>query len=180
MKSSDYVPVIYIIGMGTANYYIHYRYKAIYGEPLYLKRMLPFLFVLCVGTLALWLIFKNKISPPKGTKNIPVYYLVFFIPLASAMVPSIMLRGGNNTGLITAFAAAVLVGVAEELIFRRIVYAGLRQKMSSYDYKWLVAISASFFAVLHSVNVFAGMNLTSTVIQVIMTFFCRSFLYIDV
>lgn len=168
-------PVIYIIVMGAANYYTHHRYKAIYSEPLYLKVMLPFFVVLCVATLASWLFFGKKISPPKGTNKIPVYYLVFFIPLASVMVTSVMPRGGNNTGLITAFAVAVLVGIAEELMFRRIVYAGLRQKMSSYDYKWPVAISASFFAVLHSVNVFAGMSLTSTATQVIMTFFAGLF-----
>ena len=167
-------PIIYIAAMGTANYYTHRRYNVSYSDPLYLKYMLPFFAVLCVAAMIMWVIFKKKIRPPKGTKKMPVYYLIYFIPLAVAAVPAVMPQGEHSVEGIPVIAA-VFVGIAEEMMFRRFLFAGLIQKMSLYDYKWPLFLSAGFFAVLHSVNVFAGMDTMTVLMQVGMPFLAGIF-----
>ena len=104
-------PVLYITGMGIANYYVAKKTTGVYGDEIYLKWMLPFLAALCVGTLIAWYLLRKKIPPIQREKRIPFLYLIFFIPLAAASVPSLVPKDGVNVSFIVPIALVILVGV---------------------------------------------------------------------
>lgn len=72
----------------------------------------------------------------------------------------------------------VLVGFAEELATRGILVVGMRDSGATELVVWLV--SSGLFALLHGLNAFFGQSAQATVVQMVMSFFAGTALFVTV
>lgn len=72
----------------------------------------------------------------------------------------------------------LLVGFAEELASRGVLAVGLREAGASEVVVWLV--TSILFSLLHAMNVLFGQSARTTLLQLVMTFFAGSALYVTV
>lgn len=163
-------PLLYILGMGLSNYIVHHRFYMEYGSVGYVSSMLPFLAALAAGTLLCFLIQKKKLAVPWKERGRLPLFLIMFLPL-SAMAIYYMVKNGSMTYAFAAPAAAtLLVGVAEETMFRRILYIRLLRLFRYQSFKKPLLISALLFSLLHAVNYFAGFPAQQVLMQLVTTF----------
>lgn len=163
-------PLLYIAGMGMSNYIVYHHYHVSYDSSEYAKEMLPFLAVLAVGTLICLLAQKGRHSPPwKGRGKLPLF-LIMFLPLAAAVLYYLLAKGAFTFAFLSPLAAALLVGIAEETMFRRILYVGLLRSFQGQGTEKPLLISAVLFSLLHAVNFLAGSAVQQVLVQLVATF----------
>lgn len=95
-------------------------------------------------------------------------YLLLFIPLLIMSAVYIITNGRINSSFLIPMAVTLLVGIGEELTFRRILFTGMLKNLS---FSKAVLLSAIVFSLLHFVNIFAGMPFPQMMIQLVTTFF---------
>lgn len=82
-----------------------------------------------------------------------------------------------DAGLLVWIAAAsLLVGFAEELVFRGVVVVGLRRSGARESAVWL--ISTALFALIHLPNVVLGAEVAPTIVQTVLAFAGGTFFYV--
>lgn len=113
---------------------------------------------------------KKKLAVPWKERGRLPLFLIMFLPL-SAMTIYYMVKNGSMTYAFAAPAAAtLLVGVAEETMFRRILYIRLLRLFRYQSFKKPLLISALLFSLLHAVNYFAGFPAQQVLMQLVTTF----------
>lgn len=169
-----YFALLYIAGMGLSNYIVFSRLHISYDSKEYVGAILPFLGALATASLICCIACKNRLIPSWEKRGRLTPFLMVFLPLI-AMAGYYALR---NASLAPAFllplAAALLVGIAEETMFRRILYVGLLRDFHGLGLK-PVLISAAMFSLLHAVNIFAGSPPTKIFAQLVLTFIAGLF-----
>lgn len=147
-------PLLYIAGMGLSNYIVYHRYHVSYDSNEYAKTMLPFLAILAAGTLICFFVRKDSLSLPWKERGRERLFLIMFLPLAAAVLYYLVTNGAFTFAFLAPLAAVLLVGIAEETMFRRILYVGLLWNFQGQSLKKPLLISAALFSLLHAVNFF--------------------------
>lgn len=163
-------PLLYIVGMGVSNYIVYHRYHISYDSNEYATAMLPFLAVLGTGTLICFITQKARLPLPWKERGRLSLFLIFFLPLTVAVIYYLVTSSSVTFAFFAPLAAALLVGIAEETMFRRILYVGLLRVFSERDFKKPLLISAALFSLLHAVNFFAGSSISQVLVQLVATF----------
>ncbi|MET3558574.1 membrane protease YdiL (CAAX protease family) [Streptococcus rupicaprae] len=137
-----------------------------YEDEGFLASMLPFLTILAAMTILYWL--KNQ-STLKLEKTFPVrntYILASILPLLS-LVGYYWLRAFQpNWQFMLPFVATLLVGIGEEMFFRRILLTYLLKRM---PVKKAILSSSVVFGLFHALNFFGGSPLHRVALQVFLT-----------
>lgn len=167
--------LLYIAGMGLSNYIVYHRYHVSYDSNEYAKTMLPFLAILAAGTLICFFVRKDSLSLPWKERGRFRLFLIMFLPLATAVLYYLVTNGSFTFVFLAPLAAVLLVGIAEETMFRRILYVGLLWNFQGQSLKKPLLISAALFSLLHAVNYFAGSSVPQVLFQLVATFFAGMF-----
>ncbi|MBD2471945.1 CPBP family intramembrane glutamic endopeptidase [Nostoc sp. FACHB-145] len=146
-----------------------------YGEP---EMMNIFWFVMILVN-AINVFFVNRFFSWQevGFRKLKTKQLLWFVPLFAVLIAMWVLfwKGFASVPFNAAqwrlFAVAgfttFLVGVGEEVMYRGIV---LHAFLTTQRVWWAMLVSAIGFSLLHSVNVFGGVALTNSPVQLIATF----------
>ena len=112
-----------------------------------------------------------------GFRSLNRQQLLWFLPSIAVLIAMwvVCLSGFSQTSLSATqwqlFAVAgfttLLVGVVEETMYRGIV---LHAFLTTHPVRWAMLVRAIGFSLLHAVNVFGGVPLLSSPMQLIMTF----------
>lgn len=129
---------------------------------------MPFLFLMVVCSIIFLNMRKKYYVQEWIGKGRYKLYLLLFIPLLIMSVVYIITNGRINSSFLISMAVTLLVGIGEELTFRRILFTGMLKNLS---FSKAVLLSAIVFSLLHFVNIFAGMPFPQMMIQLVTTFF---------
>lgn len=162
-----YFPILYIVVMGISNLIVKQYFHATYGSPEYVEAMLPFLLILAIGPCLFFLLRRERLTPKQQGEPRYAPYLILFIPLVAMSAFFVVTHGSTERAFLIPLALTLLVGVGEEMTFRRILFAGLLKDM---DFRRALLFSSIAFSLLHSVNVLAGVSFLNMLIQLVMTF----------
>lgn len=140
--------------------------------------MTPFIIALAVLTIICFICQKDKLRLPWNEKGKITLFLIIFIPISCMTLFSLISLGNMSKAVFITIIGTLCVGIAEEFMFRRILFIGL---IKEGNLKRAVLISAIFFSVLHSVNILSGLPFKNMFMQLIMTFIAGlyyAFMYI--
>lgn len=163
----QYCPLLYIALMGISNLIVSKYFHASYGTPQYVEKMLPFIAVL--AAFACFCFFRKRAELPLSWPEKPRYavYLLLFLPLVAMTLFFVFKNGRMDRAFLIPLAVTLLVGLGEELMFRRLLFVGLLGEM---EFRRALLFSSIVFSLLHSVNVFAGFPFSQMLLQLVTTF----------
>jgi len=162
MKNYIRIALLYIVIQGIGMAMMYYGFGIVYGEPgmanvvLWVEIILALLVVFYVRRTASWrAVGFGKINWLQTLWIVPNLLLVLLptLGILAALVTG-NLGGEALLGVVTAGALTLLVGFAEEAMFRGIVLRGALQDHGVYV---AMLISALTFTLLHMVNVLGGL-----------------------
>lgn len=107
--------------------------------------------------------------PWKERGRLPLF-LVIFLPLAALTLYYLLTNGSFTYAFIAPLAVTLLVGVAEETMFRRILFIRLLGLFQERGSKKALLISAVCFSLLHAVNILGGSPAPQVLMQLAATF----------
>ena len=167
--------IVYILGMGLANAIVHNVSRVNYGDADYIAKMIPFLALLAAGSVCLFLIKRKQLAPSfEGRRRLRLF-LVMFIPMVCMALYYCATNVELSAAFMTPLIGTLLVGIAEEMMFRRILYVGLLGEPNGRSIKGALLISSLTFSLLHAVNVLAGSPLSNVLTQLGATFIAGLF-----
>lgn len=140
-----------------------------YGEIENVIFMIPVLILLSLA--ALYLVKKSKISisSKKPSKSLVLWLFVGIIIYLIFNNVTIFTDGGQSGPwhkISLLFIATMLVGIAEEGVYRGYILNTIKKKIGV---KKALLYSSLLFGLMHSVNFLAGPTLTQTIVQVLLT-----------
>lgn len=163
-------PLLYTLGMGLSNYIVYHFYHIEYGGDGYINAMLPFLAALAAGTMICLFIQRERLTLPWKERGRLPLFLVIFLPLAALTLYYLLTNGNFTYAFIAPLAVTLLVGVAEETMFRRILFIRLLGLFQERGFKKALLISAVCFSLLHAVNILGGSPAPQVLMQLAATF----------
>lgn len=163
-------PLLYTLGMGLSNYIVYHFYHIEYGGDGYINAMLPFLAALAAGTMICLFIQRERLTLPWKERGRLLLFLVIFLPLAALTLYYLLTNGNFTYAFIAPLAVTLLVGVAEETMFRRILFIRLLGLFQERGFKKALLISAVCFSLLHAVNILGGSPAPQVPMQLAATF----------
>ena len=163
-------PLLYTSGMGLSNYIVYHIYHIEYGGDGYINAMLPFLSVLAAGTLICLFIQRKQLALPWHERGRLPLFLIIFLPLAAMALYYLLANGSFTYAFIVPLAVTLLVGVAEETMFRRILFVRLFGLFQERSFKKTLLLSAASFSLLHAVNILGGSPAPQVLMQLAATF----------
>lgn len=166
--------IIYIAGMGVSNLLVYRVFGVSYQSADYATTLLPFIALLALGTLCAFMALRQQIPAPEGPRRYPLF-LILFIPIACMSLYHLFTKGSLSAAFLMPLATSLLIGFAEEMMFRRILYVSLLQEPQGTQMRGALLISAVMFSLLHAVNVLAGSPLSSVIAQLGITFIAGLF-----
>ena len=112
-----------------------------------------------------------KFYKGKAFKKMAVtpWFLIYSSILAVILALFVLQNGypQNASIFITTFITTIFIAVSEEIVYRGIVLQGFLENNSKFK---AIICSAILFSLLHFVNIFAGFNITSVILQLLNTF----------
>lgn len=97
-------------------------------------------------------------------------FLVIFLPLAALTLYYLLTNGSFTYAFMAPLATTLLVGAAEETMFRRILFIRLLGLFQERGFKKALLISAVCFSLLHAVNILGGAPVSQVLMQLAATF----------
>ncbi len=168
-------PLLYILGMGLSNFIIYNHYHIEYGNDEYIRAMLPFLAMLAAGTMVFLYVQKRRLTPPwKERGKLPLLLLIL-LPLVAMSLYYLLISRSFTFTFMAPLVATLLVGIAEETMFRRILFIRLLQMDQDRNFKKPLLISAGCFSLLHAVNMLGGAPIPQVLMQLAVTFIAGLF-----
>ncbi len=165
-------PLIYILLMGIANFLSAQVFHVTYGESDYVKTMLPFMVILAAySSLCFYSQGKQLETNWQPTGNSRIFMLIF-VPIVVMALFFIVRNVTFEMSFLIPLLVTFLVGFAEEMMFRRVLFVSL---LKQSDLARAVIDSAIIFSLLHSINVLGGLPFGQMLIQLIMTFIAGIF-----
>lgn len=163
------LPSIYTLIMAIGLLVSRYGLNISYGEKDFIIAMLPFLVILALFACLSY--YKHRqVIQSLPTKN--HLFLIAFIPTVLVALFAFVHTFSLSSTFFLTFVGAMLVGIAEEGMYRGFVFTHATKNWGVIKG---ILFSALAFSLLHVVNVFGGLSLTSMLIQLINTFFMGIF-----
>jgi membrane protease YdiL (CAAX protease family) len=174
--------ILFLLVTGSAMFISMHFFNAQYGSPLMIRFMSPAeIIMILISTFIIIRYFKWKeigfIAPPQRKSLLwllPVY-LVLMLGWGLLLLDFKNLTISSeqwNTFWIFGFVT-LLVGIAEELMFRGIILHALLDKISP---RKAVIVSALAFSLLHSINIIGGVPIEGMILQLGLTFIAGFYL----
>ncbi len=174
--------ILFLTITGISMYISKHFFNAGYGSPLMIRLMSPaeiLTIILCSSIVIRYFSWKEiGFKMPKNRKLLlwvlPVYLVLalgwafFFVDINNLTINPEQW----NTFLIFCLVT-LLVGIAEEMMFRGIILHALLEKMNP---RKAVLYSAIAFSLLHSINIISGVTLQGMFLQLAMTFIAGFYL----
>ncbi|MDO4899749.1 CPBP family intramembrane glutamic endopeptidase [Actinomyces sp.] len=161
--------IIYIAGMGVSNLLVYRVFNVSYNDVDFAKTLLPFIALLALGSLCAFMALRKRLPAPEGPRRYPVF-LIIFIPIVVMTLYYWGTHGELTPAFATPLVATALIGFAEEMMFRRVLYVGLLQEPRGTQIRGALLGSAVVFSLLHSVNVLGGLPFPNMLLQLVTTF----------
>jgi membrane protease YdiL (CAAX protease family) len=172
-----YVAVVGIVWRATGTHYDHLvdtRSTVLRGIVLPIG-----LGGLLLAAVTTWQGWWSAVLSPAATGPAWVWVVpALWLLVALLNISSIDWRATGARLLPLIVIGVVLVGFAEELAARGILVVGLRDSGATELVVWLV--SSGLFALLHGLNAFFGQSARTTLIQMVMSFFAGTALFVTV
>jgi len=174
--------ILFLIVTGSAMFISTHFFEATYGSPLMIRFMNPveiIMIIISAFIIARYFSWDEVgFKKPEIEKSIlwllPVYLILF--TGWSLMVGDMYKMNINseqwNSFWIFGFVT-LLVGIAEELMFRGIILHALLDKISP---RKAVIVSALAFSLLHSINIIGGVPIEGMILQLGLTFIAGFYL----
>ncbi|NDR53164.1 CPBP family intramembrane glutamic endopeptidase [Actinomyces sp. 565] len=166
--------LLYILAMGIANLTVRHLFNTSYNDPGYARAMLPFFCLLALGAVGCFLALRKQLPAPTGPRSYTLF-LVIFVPVVGMAAYYLLTNGQLSAAFMTPLAVAFLVGLAEEIMFRRVLYTAYLGEPNGRRVNGALLVSATMFSLLHAVNILAGQPLTGTLSQLVSTFIAGLF-----
>lgn len=115
---------------------------------------------------------REKLKEPWTGKGRYGLFLLLFLPNLAIALYFILTNFRLDSAFLIPLAVTLLVGIAEELMFRRVLFIGLLKEM---PFSKALVLSSIVFSLLHSVNVFAGLPVQAMLMQLVSTFLAGLF-----
>ncbi len=163
-------PLLYTLGMGLSNYIVYHFYHIEYGGDGYINAMLPFLAALAAGAMICLFIQRDRLTLPWKERGRRPLFLIIFLPLVAMTIYYLLTNGSFTYAFIAPLVVTLLVGVAEETMFRRILFIRLLGLFQERVFKKALLISAVCFSLLHAVNILGGSPVPQVLMQLAATF----------
>lgn len=140
-----------------------------YGNIENVLFMTPVLILLSL--MAVFLIRKSKIqlSSKKPSKSLVLWLFVGIIIYLIFSNAVVLIEGGQSgpgSKIALLFVATMLVGIAEEGVYRGYILNSIEKKIGL---RKALLYSSLLFGLMHSVNFLAGPSIAQTIIQVLLT-----------
>ncbi len=158
----------YVLFLAIAQVIVHHVNGSSYGTIAYLRHVLPYLIVACVGLVAFFKFrLESRLVPPWDEAGNKALYLVIFIPVLALSIATLILSATTDNPIVLPVFLTLLVGITEELGFRRILFVFLLKRTSLLK---AATGSAVIFSVAHSINILSGAPLKQVTSQLLFTF----------
>lgn len=165
--------IIFIVIEGIGMYIAKNVFSYDYSDPNILRFSLYVQMILvgfCLFIMKKYYSYKeigfNKLNKKQVLWLFPHSCLIIGILVMALSNGTIPEENGYSL-IFTIILATLFVGIAEEIMFRGIVLHSFLE--GNKIFKPMI-ISAILFSLLHSVNIFAGVSITSMIMQLILTF----------
>jgi len=181
IKLSVFGFLFFLVLTGIAMFIAKNYFNAEYGSVQMILAILPAELIVIVGLFGLvnWKFGWKEIGFKVPTQKSLVWILPLYIVLFAGWVLFILNIKNLNInpeqwgnfwiiGLVT-----MLVGIAEETMFRGVLLHALAEKMSA---RRAVIYSAIAFSLLHSINIISGVPIAGMAIQLVLTFIAGFYL----
>lgn len=168
-------PLLYVVGMGISNFIVYYHYGIEYGGEGYTSAMLPFLAILALGALICLFFHRKNLALPWSERGSLPLFLIVFVPLVIMALYFVFTRGSFTPAFIAPLMLTLLVGLAEETMFRRILFIRLLRLFQNQGFIKPLVISAVCFSLLHAVNILGGLPAPQVLAQLATTFIAGLF-----
>ena len=166
-------PILYGVFMAVAGYIVRRLYHVSYGEAAYIERIFPFLIAAAAGAVLCFLLQRKSLKPVWENDGKFLLYLLYILPIAGGILYFWITKGSISGSFVLLVFAALLIGIGEETVMRRILFIGLLREKS---FGRALLISSALFGALHGLNLFSGMPLPQAMLQVGVTFLAGLFL----
>ena len=161
--------IIYIAGMGISNLLTYRVFNVSYNNADFAETLLPFIALLALGSLCAFMALREQLPAPQRPRRYRLF-LVVFTPVVGMTLYYWGTYGEPTVSFATPLVATALIGFAEEMMFRRVLYVGLLQEPRGTQIQGALLGSAAVFSLLHSVNILGGLPLPNMLAQLVTTF----------
>lgn len=155
--------IIMAIGLAYCNFYLNVQYAA----PTFVSKFLPFLSILCIIVTLYYALQKNQLALQITGKQKYFLFMLPFIPVVFVGGISIIYGFEPSTKFALPLLSTLLIGIAEETMFRRILLGTFLRK---YPITKSIILSAVVFSLLHALNFLGGQSLNQVAAQLMITF----------
>lgn len=165
-KSVATISIAYISIMLISYLYTFHLKGVAYGAPDFFRHELPFL-ILLASMMVMYVVKKGKDLPlvtPFPAK--PSYFFWGFVPLILTLIAFWLVGFQASWSFLLPFLATLCVGIGEEFLFRRVILTYFLKHFSIHK---AVALSSICFGLFHAINVFAGSDVKTVLLQVMVT-----------
>lgn len=153
-----------IMAIGLSFCYAFLNVK--YDSPEFSRAFLPFMITLALlsGTYGIW---KNDVLTLQ-ILNKPGYFwfMIVMIPLLGLGIITLIETFEVSSKFFILIFDVLLIGFAEETMFRKILLGGSLREVSPVK---AIILSSSFFSLLHVLNIFGGVSFQDIVSQLVST-----------
>lgn len=171
--------LIYMLLMGAGLVFCNYVLKTPYNTTEFSEKFLPVMIILAVMVLIYALKNRKKIDLITENKKGYLWFGLIFVPLICIAIYSGVKSFDKSLLFFIVIFDSMLIGIAEEGMYRWILLGGLLRKMKPVR---AILISALLFSSLHLLNILGGIEFSEVVNQLFSTFFMGIFLglvYLD-
>lgn len=172
MKKAVSVVVLYTLAMAVGLYYVKSSKNVAYSDPTFIEHFFWILVGLATATVLYCLIFRRDASLPLRGERRWLMYLIVMVPIVVGVVVGVTTQFKPTWAFFAPLLGTLLVGVGEEIAFRRVFFGALLKK-SAREGKTVagpILISSLAFSLLHAVNVLGGQSVGQVGIQLVLTF----------
>ncbi|MGN0349272.1 MAG: lysostaphin resistance A-like protein [Roseburia sp.] len=170
---------LYMIIMGGGLVYCNYVLHTTYDSPEFSEKFLPIMIILAVLVLIYGIRNRKDFVIITENKKRYLWFLLLFVPISGLALYSAVKGFDLSMAFFIVFFDSLLIGIAEEGMYRGILLGGLLRKTSPVA---AIVVSAVLFSLLHLLNVLGGIELSEVLNQMVSTFLMGLFLgsvYVD-
>lgn len=172
MKKAGALAVAYTAAMGAGMVYVKRTTGVGYSDPGFLEHFIWILLGLATASVLYCVIFRRDAAIPFAKGRRWGMYAIIMAPIVVLFAVGLVLTGTASWTFFAAILATLLVGIGEELTFRRVLFGALLKRSAEHGRTVVGAVlmSSLAFSALHAVNVLGGQSVRKVAIQMVLTF----------
>lgn len=172
MKKAVSVAVLYTAVMGAGMVYVKNTHGVGYADPQFLEHFIWILLGLATATVLYCVVFRRDAALPFAQGRRWGAYAIIMAPLVILFPVGVALMFQPSWTFFAPIVATLLVGIGEEVAFRRVLFGALLKRSAAQGKTVVgaVLLSSLGFSLLHAVNVLGGQSVGKVAVQLVLTF----------